>query len=134
LCRAAILLLAAELGLRLLPFGTLLEWAERRGETGTVNSSLSAERIAWLVEAAARNGALRGQLRPTCLRQSLVLCALLRERGLPARLAIGTNVPQEGFQAHSWVVLNGKVLGAQTAAGYQELIAVDPPISRVKIA
>jgi|SRR3990172_7113326 len=130
LCRAALLLLAAEIGLRLIPFRTLVEWVQGRRIPRFATTSPSPERIARLVETAARNC----WLRPTCLRQSLVLCALLRERGLPGRLAIGTNGPREGFQAHAWVVLNGKTLGSQATAGYQELVTFDSRSAGAEIA
>ena len=119
LCRAAFLLLATEAGLRVLPFRRMLAWAQRCRGRNRGAGAANPERIAWLVEVAAR----RSWLRSTCLRKSLVLCALLRERGCAARLVIGTTSPRDGFQAHAWVELNGKILGSQAGAQYQELAA-----------
>lgn len=130
LCRAAVLLLAAEIGLRLFPFGTLANWVQQSRSSSSATSFPSPERMAWLVAAAARNS----WLRPTCLRQSLVLCALLRARGLAARLAIGTTSPREEFQAHAWVVLDGKILGSQDATGYRELVSFERLRARAEIA
>ena len=119
LARAFLLLPAVEMGLRLVPFRILLRWAQPKARpTGNTSSAsqLTPERMAWLVDVAAR----LSPLRPTCLRKSLVLCALLSKRGFPARLMIGARKAEE-FQAHAWVELNGKVLGVQRAHDYHEL-------------
>ncbi|MBI4479453.1 MAG: lasso peptide biosynthesis B2 protein [Acidobacteria bacterium] len=130
LCRAAWLLLAAEVCLRIFPFPLVLHWARsRRGQSRSAGIP-NPERIAWLVEVAARH--CWGHA--TCLRKSLVLCALLRERGWAARLVIGTTSPRQGFQAHAWVELNGKILGPQGGANYQELAAFGCPSSENQLA
>jgi hypothetical protein len=41
--------------------------------------------------------------RLNCLRHSLVLCAMLRRRGAPARLCIGVERQGDGLAAHAWV-------------------------------
>ncbi|HSL81210.1 MAG TPA: lasso peptide biosynthesis B2 protein, partial [Thermoanaerobaculia bacterium] len=65
-----------------------------------------AERIAWLVAAAARH-----HLYPVkCLTRSLVLWRLLALRGLPGELRIGVRPGGGDLRAHAWVELRGRVL------------------------
>ena len=138
LVRAAVLLVVAEAGLRLLPLQSLLKWIPEGEARKPLASSPDPERIAWLVDVAARHSLLRGRLRPTCLRKSLVLCALLRNHGVDARLVIGTNVsrnfgPQENFRAHSWVIAEAKVLLAGERTQYVELAAFGSNVSERQI-
>jgi hypothetical protein len=59
-----------------------------------------------MVAAASRRGLCRGN----CLEQSLVLWALLRERGIHAQLRVGVRKGEGGLEAHAWVELEGVVL------------------------
>ena len=119
LAEAAVLLLVAECTLRVVPLESLVARIQRARRRRA--QRLSPARIAWLVEVAARYSLLRGRLRPTCLRRSLVLLRLLHREGRDARLVIGARLPQAGFEAHAWVEVNGEVLGSQSPAGYHEL-------------
>ena len=121
LCRAAFLLVAAEVGLRVFSFSRVVAWARRTRRQNRSAGMASPERISWLVETAARHS----WLRPTCLRKSLVLCALLQKQGLKARLVIGTTSPSGAFRAHAWVEVDGKVLGAEGPPSYVELVAFE---------
>ena len=120
LLRAGLLLVAAEAGLRLLPFRNLLAWAQNRSAHAAAEPS--PERIAYLVDVAARHTLLRGSLRPTCLRKSLVLCKLLSRRGRDARLVIGTGSLAGNFQAHAWVEIDGQRLGTPADSDYRVLV------------
>jgi Transglutaminase-like superfamily len=66
----------------------------------------SAILIARMQEAAARNLFIR----TNCLEQSLVLCWLLRRRGMVAELRIGARKDSDRFEAHAWVERNSQVL------------------------
>ena len=121
LCLAAFLLVAAEVGLRFFSFPRVVAWARRNRRRNRSAGLASPERIAWLVETAARHS----WLRPTCLRKSMVLCALLQKQGLKARLVIGTTSPSDAFRAHAWVEAGGKVLGAEGRPSYVELVAFE---------
>jgi hypothetical protein len=46
----------------------------------------------------------------TCLEQSLVLCRMLRRRGLNADLRIGARKEADRFEAHAWVEVEGNVV------------------------
>ena len=65
-----------------------------------------AQRLAWLVGIVSRNGPYRA----TCLRQSLLLWALLRRRGIPADLRIGVGKDSELLRAHAWLELGGEIV------------------------
>jgi hypothetical protein len=132
LLRAGLLLLAVEAGLRLLPFRKLLAWAQNRSAHAAAEPS--PERIAYLVDVAARHTLLRGSLRPTCLRKSLVVCKLLSRRGRDARLVIGTGSLAGNFQAHAWVELDGRMLGNTDAREYTALVAFERPAVGRQIA
>jgi hypothetical protein len=66
-----------------------------------------AQNIARLEAATARNLFFR----VTCLEQSLVLCWMLRRRGMSPILRIGARKEADRFEAHAWVELDGIVIG-----------------------
>lgn len=82
--------------------------------TATLPAMAFAQRCAELTAIAARNGPYRAN----CLHQSLALCHVLRQHGLPARLRIGVLPQVRPFQAHAWVELDGIPLGQQPVADY----------------
>ncbi len=111
LIKAAFLLEAIKLSMRLLSFQTLLRlWA--RAASISVRRSryadrTSTDRIAWAVEVASRY-TLGSK---TCLNQALAAQVLLARRDHPALLYIGAAKGEEGqFQAHAWVESEGKVV------------------------
>jgi Transglutaminase-like superfamily len=67
------------------------------------------QRVAWAVQAVARRlpTVFRG-----CLPQALAACAMLRRRGIAARLVIGVRrAPAPGpIEAHAWVESGGRVI------------------------
>jgi len=72
-------------------------------ETDTLNI---AKRIARLEAVTAANLFFR----TSCLEQSLVLCRLLRRRGVNATLRIGARKEADRFEAHAWVEMAGNVV------------------------
>lgn len=66
----------------------------------------SARAIARFEQSAARHLFLR----TNCLEQSLVLCWLLRRRGIGAEVRIGARKDDGRFEAHAWVEFEGTVL------------------------
>jgi Transglutaminase-like superfamily len=72
-------------------------------ETDTLNI---AKRIARLEVVTAANLFFR----TSCLEQSLVLCRLLRRRGVNATLRIGARKEADRFEAHAWVEMAGNVV------------------------
>jgi hypothetical protein len=113
LVKAALLLEAIKVGMRLLPFrtlrrlSTLAAGAPARGLRHADRASSSAERVAWAVQAASRS--TPGV--KSCLTQALVAQMLLSRRGHAALLHIGVAKGERGrFQAHAWVESEGKVM------------------------
>jgi hypothetical protein len=72
-------------------------------ETDTLNI---AKRIARLEAVTAANLFFG----TSCLEQSLVLCRLLRRRGMNATLRIGARKEADRFEAHAWVEMAGNVV------------------------
>lgn len=106
LLRAWGLLWAARLGLWLLPFPAIRNWAARRAVQTSARSALPVERLAWSVSVAS-------QLVPraTCLTQALAGQALLARHGHPARLHLGVARGDAGqFEAHAWLEAAGQVI------------------------
>src|SRR4051794_12664891 len=106
LVKAALLLEAIKVGMRLLPFralrrlSALVAGAPARGLRHADRASSSAERVVWAVQTASRS--TPGV--KSCLTQALVAQMLLSRRGHPALLHIGVAKGEGGrFQAHAWV-------------------------------
>ena len=110
LIRASGLLLAVELGLKLLPFKTLLALLRgsgvMKGER-PVGHPVSLGRMAYLVEVASHYHVLE----PTCLKKALVLYRLLRRRGMAVELVVGVTKAEGKFEAHAWLEHRGQVIG-----------------------
>ena len=107
------MLLAVDLGLRLLPFARLQKFAALgRRQARALDSRDEAEaiyRLEKIVDIATRN-----HLYPlTCLRQALTLQWLLARRGIDASLRIGVRKEAGELQAHAWVEYAGRVIGEE---------------------
>lgn len=66
----------------------------------------------------------------SCLVRSLVLCRLLRRKGLAAELRIGVAQPDSNFSAHAWVTHAGVALAEAGAAGARYSAFDDPALPR----
>lgn len=119
LVRLFFLLPAVWIRLRVSGFGRSGELAEPKLPSRRMQPGQSAmdfaQRCAELTAIAARHGLYRAN----CLHQSLALCRILREKGLPARLRIGVRRNAQAFQAHAWVELEGTPLGQQSIAEFE---------------
>ncbi len=106
-------------GLRLTGFrrwkNLMDRWSHANSSDWTPNPASdvkSVREIAHLEAATARHLPFR----TNCLEQSLVLCWLLRRRGISADLRIGARKEADRFEAHAWV----EVAGCALDAGNQE--------------
>ena len=114
LVRASGLFLAVALGLKLLPFETLLA---RLGGRGRVKGErpgghpISVERVAYIVELASRYH----MLKPTCLKKAIVLYRILRTRGVAVELVVGVTKAEGQLKAHAWVDHRGQVISGGAA-------------------
>jgi hypothetical protein len=123
LIRAALLLGAIRLGLRLLPFQTLCQLLTRLSPNTSMAGGIergAPNKVAWGVVLASRY--LPG--RHTCLAQALATQVLLARCGCESNLRIGVAKGAAGrLQAHAWVESQGRVvIGAGQLARYQLLL------------
>ena len=109
LAGAWLLLPCTAIGLRLLGFAEFRAALPPATDTPGRRTDLhEAESLARLVDAAARWNPVPA----TCLVRSMVLCRLLRRRGLAADLRIGVASPDGGLSAHAWIEHGGVALAA----------------------
>ena len=66
-----------------------------------------AENLAHLVYLASRLHLLP----MTCLHRSLTLYRILRKRGIPSLVKIGTQKTETGINIHAWVEVEGHAIG-----------------------
>lgn len=106
LARAWWLLLAIDLGLRVLPFQRFESWlAPALAEDAADEKAVS--RLVWATASAARH-----HLYPMrCLPQALCLRWLLGRLGIAAELRIGVERQRGDLRAHAWVERDGLPVG-----------------------
>ncbi len=120
LLQAWLLLLLADLALRLLPFSTVLRYFNPACRSCPADLSIAVARIAWLVEKAG----MHCPTETSCLKEALVLSRLLSGRGIPATLRIGVGQQAESFAAHAWLEQDGQViLGGRNVTAYTPLLS-----------
>ncbi len=111
LWQAWLLLLAIDLGLRLLPFRRvqeLLALGRKAPDTFQVGeASATIQCLGWLVGVAGHNHLSR----MGCLRQSLVLQWLLGRRGIITDLQIGVRKEAGDLNAHAWLEFENQPIG-----------------------
>lgn len=105
--QAWVVLLAADLGLRWLPFPRVERLLAPARADRRAAEDRAAARCVWAVAAAARH-----HLKPmTCLPRALGLRWLLGRAGFAADLRIGVAREGDRLLAHAWVELDGRPLG-----------------------
>jgi len=91
-----------EAGLRVMTFSRLLERLKHRAPQVTVSGDEYQRLLRYV--------AIAYDLLPfpaTCLRQSVVLYALLERRGVPSRVCFGVAKSGPALAAHAWVECDG---------------------------
>ena len=111
LLQAWVLLLAVDLGLRVLPFRRVQALVARgqrgAGDTPAGEAAATSARLERLVGIAARH-----HLYPMrCLRRALALQWLLGRRGIAAELRLGVRKEADHLAAHAWLECAGRPLG-----------------------
>lgn len=106
---ATVRLLTVRVALRLLPFRTVLRWAEISVTEGDSPKPL-APRTLRRLRALERAG--HGLFpRNPCLTQALAAHRLLREEGQPSQLRIGVRrTTERPLEAHAWVENRGEIM------------------------
>jgi transglutaminase-like putative cysteine protease len=115
---AAVMLALAALASRVVPAASLFAWANKPPRRVRRFYDDEARWIAWAL-AGARSKRRRGG---SCLARSFAALAMLRRRGIPAKLCLG--VARESGQAigHAWVESDGQtIVGGAEAAGFQRI-------------
>ncbi|HRV95312.1 MAG TPA: lasso peptide biosynthesis B2 protein, partial [Anaerolineae bacterium] len=113
--QALLLLPALVVGLRLLGLRRTQAWLARFSRPGAppAQPAPDAQRLAYLVGAAAAHGPYRA----TCLPQALAVWWLLRRRGLTGEVRIGVRKVANNFEAHAWVEHQGIALNDTADVG-----------------
>lgn len=127
LIKAALLLEAIKLGMRLFSFRTLrrlLVRASKAPKGLPASRGPSADSVGWAVEVASRNtfGV------KTCLAQALATQLLLARRGHSSLLHIGVlKGEREQFQAHAWVESGSSIVigGRSQLERYTPLVVLE---------
>jgi hypothetical protein len=90
------------------PLASRNSWNSKSGGADVLGV---ARRIAHLEAVTATNLFFR----TSCLELSLVLCRMLRQRGMNADLRIGARKEANRFEAHAWAELDGTVIDGGAA-------------------
>lgn len=123
--QAWLLFLFIELGLRILPFKSLLKlyranWLKKRPPSSRAQA-FAVPRLASLVTIAGRYHLVRN----TCLKEALVLSWLLERRGLGTLLRIGVSRHAGTLKAHAWLEQDGRIiLGSYVPKQYEPLFEI----------
>lgn len=107
--KAALLLLGARAALKLLPFRTILDWAERPEADPAAGGLLApgTRRFVRSIDAVGH----RLFPRNPCLTQAVLVQRHLRARGHPSELRIGVRKGATmTLEAHAWVECDGEVV------------------------
>jgi transglutaminase superfamily protein len=94
-----LLAIAIETGLRLRPISIVMGWLDGLRPSASRMASTPSYGLERFAAAAYRLLPLRA----TCLRESLVLYALLRRRAATPRLCLGVKREGDTLTAHSWI-------------------------------
>lgn len=125
LLQAWVLLLAVNLGLRVLPFPWVQRLVKlgrkRAGDRGAGGTPATVQRLAWIADVAGRNHLW--QVR--CLHRALALQWLLGRHGIATDLQIGVRKEADEISAHAWLTYAGYPIGEppSIAEGFAPLIA-----------
>lgn len=129
---AALYFLFSYLGF-LLPSGLLVgRWVARALEAppSARHDAGEARRLARMTRAVAE----RWPLESRCLQRSLVLCWMLRRRGLGARMRIGVRRTGAGVTAHAWVIDDDGAIINDDEAHCSTFAVLEAPTARAAVA
>jgi hypothetical protein len=125
LVQSACLLPLVSLGVRVLGLRrvqALLNASACRLATPSGHQMLDVRRALRVVRCLGSDGPFRGN----CLSRSLVLCWLLRRRGIQCELRIGVDRKAADFRAHAWVEVDGIPLNAGREVHERFAVFEDP--------
>jgi hypothetical protein len=116
LAESAVVAVATEAALRLLPLARVLDavYGRHAGADAPTPDRASQERLARLARWPFKVLPLPG----TCLRIALVQVAVLRRRGVPATVRFGVRGRAGDREFHAWADCDGPIDDQSAAAGY----------------
>ena len=127
LARTLVLLPITAASLRALGFGrTQALLLPDSGSAPSRTDQALADSFARIVHGAAPWSPLPAN----CLPRALVLCRLLRRRGLQAELRLGVGKPEGEFAAHAWVEHAGRALAEPEGNGQRFAPLGEPPLTK----
>ena len=103
LLEAAGLLVALQIGLRVVSVRRIADWCAAGRGTTPAASRVAIERLVRMTEAAARR--VPGS---ACLTRSLTLVRMLSVRGIESELKIGVRADAGAVEGHAWVERDGR--------------------------
>ena len=107
----AVLLAACAAALRVAGFARIRRWLTQLSRHRRVALDVAPSRLANLVNAAST----RLPVPCSCLTRSLVLDAMLRQRGVESDLRIGVRLVEGPLEAHAWIEVDGQPLNDSPA-------------------
>jgi hypothetical protein len=119
LWRAAVVVLAIKIGLKILPYTVFRNWFDKLAETTSQKtfSETDLKKASWAVRVISA----RWPWRATCLPQALAF-KYLHRYDPSLRLQIGVNKNVSGqFQAHAWVEKEGQILIGATPENFKPI-------------
>lgn len=106
LIEIAILMVGIRLGLRFIPYQTLVNLMMKSLGTKTMSNPKDADRIVWAVSVVGRRISAA-----TCLVQALTTQVLLARHGQRSNLRIGVAKDNRGnLKAHAWVEYRERII------------------------
>jgi hypothetical protein len=115
---AAVMLMMAQLAVRLVPPARLFAWANRPPRRICRFAGDEARWISWAIEDLGA----RLWMNTQCLPRALAAHAMLRRRGIASRLCLGVAREAGELAAHAWVeVGNDRIIGGAEADGFTRL-------------
>ena len=119
LAETALAVLGARVALLVVPIRKILRWSTvERFPSHAISSPMLEAELSRFVRAAGRR--IPGA---TCLTQALALRYLLQKRGIRSELEIGVGKDANGFKAHAWLAVEGRVIhgGGRQLEDYERL-------------
>jgi hypothetical protein len=130
-CEAAILLLLANLCVRMIAFRHIDGFLRARWNDGTRGGSNRAYDIE-LVRLSLSRGANLLPWQSLCLSRSIAAYIMLRRRDIPAIMFAGVkSLEDSSLLAHAWVQTAGGVIGGNSEAAFTPLVRIgQEPVDR----
>jgi hypothetical protein len=117
---AAVMLLFAQLALRLVPAARLFAWASRQPRRIKRFAGDEVDWVSWSVETMGA----KPWMKALCLPRALAAQIMLRRRGIASRLCLGVARDGDALTAHAWIEIGQQmIVGGAEAPLYTRVAA-----------